>query len=328
MKQIAIFIAALAAVVVLFVPRAANAHGMRAAYLEIEADGEAHRALVRFRLTVPAKGVAPALPGCTLAPIRERSETDSGDVTSFTATCPSAMRGRSVGVRGLGPMITEAVVHATLEDGSVHTVVLSEKEPMTVLPERSSFWSVARAFAGHGFRHVLSGLDHVLFLLLLVFTLKRARPVLIAEAAFTLSHTLSFSATALGVLRVNPAAAEACIALSLVLVALDLGGRNEKTLSTSHAAGIAFAFGVVHGLGFAGGLREIGLPEDHVASALVGFGCGIELAQLLLCAVGLVFVRLVLRWSRARHVFLTAAYGSGGIASAWLIERLSVCFTN
>jgi len=317
MKRIVLAFAALVAVVTLFIPTA-HAHGMRAAYLEV--DGSATRPLVRFRLTVPAANVSPSLPGCTLTKAGSSLETDSGDVTSFTASCPTELRGRTVGVLGLGPTITEAVVHATLEDGSVHTAVLSEKEPMTILPERSTFASVAKQFVAHGFRHVLSGADHVLFLLLLVFTLKKARPVLIAEAAFTLSHTLSFAATALGLVRVSASAAEACIALSLVLVALDLGRREAPT--TIHAAGLAFAFGVVHGLGFAGGLREIGLPEDHVASALVGFGCGIELGQLLLCAIGLVFVRLVLRWQRARHVFTAAAYGSGSIAFAWLLERL------
>jgi hypothetical protein len=328
MKMVAFIVAALAALLVVFVPREAMAHGMRAAYLEIQSDGDTERALVRFRLTIPTKDVTPDLPGCKLAPASAPMETDSGDVTSFVATCPTPLRGRAVGVSGLGPTITEAVVHATLDDGSIHTAVLSEREPSTVIPERSTFVSVAREFIAHGFRHVLSGLDHVLFLLLLVFTLKRARPVLVAEAAFTLSHTLSFAATALGIVRVSTAPAEACIALSLVLVALDLGRANEKTPSTVHAAGLAFAFGVVHGLGFAGGLREIGLPEDHVASALVGFGFGIELGQLLLCAVGLVFVRFVLRFRRARHVFVTAAYGSGGLASAWLFERLSVCFAN
>jgi len=306
-------------------PRAASAHGMRAAYLELSEDGP--KILVRFRLTVPALKVTADLPGCTLAPASSRAiETDSGEVTTFVASCPTSLRGRTVGVTNLGPTITEAVVHATFADGSIQTAVLSERTPTIVLPERSSFVSVARAFVAHGFRHVLSGADHVLFLLLLVFTLKRARPVLLAEAAFTLSHTLSFAATALGLVRVSAPPAEACIALSLVLVALDLG--RTKTPSTLHASGLALAFGLVHGLGFAGGLREIGLPEDHVASALVGFGCGIELGQLLVCAIALGFVNLVLRWKRAPRVFIAAAYGSGGIASAWLFERLALCFAN
>ncbi len=305
-------------------PRAASAHGMRSAYLEITEDAPG-AALVRLRTTVPSAGVAPALPErCSLDARPGVTETDSGDVRSWLARCNGPLAGGEVGVTGLGPSITEAVVHARLADGRVHTSLLSPSAPRTTLPAVSSRVDTAKAFVAHGLRHIAGGADHLLFLVLLVLTLRRTRAVLAAEAAFTASHTLSFAATALGLVHVSPAAAEACIALSLVLVALDVAPRPGRApTSTRSASTLAFAFGLVHGLGFAGGLTEIGLPDAHAAWALAGFGVGLEIGQLAVCLAALLAVRVASRWRHAGQLERVIGFASGALASAWLFERLS-----
>jgi hypothetical protein len=178
-----------------------------------------------------------------------------------------------------------------------------------------------------GVSHISSGADHLMFLLLLVLLLDtRVRAILLAESAFTLSHSISFSLTALGLLKVAAPAAEASIALSLLMLALDVGNAKNSGPISSNAAGLtALIFGSVHGLGFAGGLRELGLPDQHVATALVGFGAGVELGQLVFLSVAILLLRALLRLRIGRRITAASTYAAGTVAAYWLIARLFVC---
>ncbi len=229
----------------------------------------------------------------------------------------------TISLQGLGPLITETVLDVQLADGRRAEHLLRSDTPSWEIPLRDDGAFIAWQYVRLGIAHIASGADHLLFLLLLVLTLKKPRAVILAETAFTLSHSLSFTATALGWVRVSPAATEACIALSLVLVALDLG---DKAMPAWRGAGLALTFGLVHGLGFAGGLREIGLPEQHVPQALLGFGAGVELGQIAFLALALAAVHFLSRAASWPRVALALGYGAGSIASFWLIQRLWVCF--
>jgi hydrogenase/urease accessory protein HupE len=182
--------------------------------------------------------------------------------------------------------------------------------------------AVAAAYVRLGIVHIATGFDHLLFLLALALQLWRLRAVLLAETAFTLSHTLSFSATALGLVQLAPAAAEACIALSLVLLARELVvGRR---ISPARGALVALAFGLVHGLGFAGGLREIGLPEHDVGLALVGFGAGVEMGQVAFLALVLLVLHAAAVARRRDLVGHVGGLGIGSVGAFWLCQRLWV----
>jgi hypothetical protein len=175
--------------------------------------------------------------------------------------------------------------------------------------------------------HIATGADHLLFLALLVLVLRRVRAVLLAETAFTVSHSLAFSATALGWIHVRPAPVEACIALSLVLLALDVRGDGATpTRSAWRGAATALVFGLVHGLGFAGGLREAGLPDAHAAVALLGFGLGIEVGQVVFLGVVLALVAAASRTRSFARLVGVATVSAGGLAMSWLVERLVICF--
>ncbi len=191
--------------------------------------------------------------------------------------------------------------------------------------------ALAGSYVKPGVAHILTGYDHLLFLLSLVLLLRRPRAVLLAETAFTVSHSLSFTATALGLVHVSAPAAEAAIALSLVLVALDIGKRAHAALGARKGAAMAFVFGLVHGLGFAGGLSEIGLPDAHVSSALAGFAAGVELGQVAFLAVALGLLHLASRRLAAPRLEIGARWGSvviGGVASYWLVERTLVVLSS
>jgi HupE/UreJ protein len=294
-----------------------HAHGMRTAYIEV-AELEPGHASVHLRLTAPDPSLAiVAADGCTLAPQNAASELD----VVWLLDCPGAIAGHTLAVHGLGPIIGDAVAQITFADGSTRTELVRASAPTVELSRASeSTLAVAGEFVGLGLRHIATGYDHLLFLLLLVLLLRDVRSVLLAETAFTLSHSLSFSATALGWIHVSSAAAELCIALSLVLLALEIDVRAAAA-QRWRGVGMALVFGFVHGLGFAGGLREVGLPEHAIGAALVGFGGGIELGQVAFLAVVLGLLHASRRWAHLAHAKLVALYAIGGLAAYWVIVR-------
>lgn len=294
--------------------RTASAHGMRTAYLELEA-GEVQTA-VRLRAPVGAK-VEAVLEGCALSPRGGHLDADGAELRFFLADCATLV-GARVGVSGLGGELDEAVISVRDELGRAHTALLSAREATFVVPPRSTGWAVATSYVAHGVRHIATGYDHLLLLLLLVLQLVRLRPILLVESAFSLSHGLAFAATALGWVQIAPAPVEACIALSLVLVALEIG---RVTPSPRSLAALALAFGAVHGLGFAGGLRELGVPEDHAASALLGFGLGVELGQVVVVLTAWAALRGLRRFAVDGRVANVTAIVGGGLAAYWLFDR-------
>jgi len=308
--------------IVTLLPRVAMAHGVRTGSLRVDELGPTH-AVVRWSVPVTAPGVGPTLPeGCTST----KSDELSGDgLAIYALECPGGLAGQTLGVHGLGPIVTEATVLVRFTDGHDASHLVTANDPSWTLPRAESALTVARSYVRAGLVHIATGADHLLFLALLVLVLRRVRAVLLAETAFTLSHSLAFSATALGWIHVRPALVEACIALSLVLLALDVRG-GRPTASTWRGAATALVFGLVHGLGFAGGLREAGLPDAHAAIALLGFGAGVELGQVAFLAVVLALVAVASRMRSFPRLVGVATVFAGGLAMLWLVERLVVCF--
>lgn len=308
-------------VALLTVARPAGAHGMRSAYVEITETAPGH-ARVAIRGSMPVSGVALT----AAAPCRVETSADTGS----ELVCPTALAGAALTVTGLGPIASEAVIFVGFLDGTSTTACVTPGAPRWQIPGADPGpLGVARRYIGLGIEHIATGADHLLFLLALVLCLRTLRAVMLAETAFTLSHTLSFSASALGWVRVSATAAEACIAVSLVLVALDVGrpvrgGRTGEPPAAWKTAGLAFAFGLVHGLGFAGGLAEIGLPATAVPAALAGFASGVEIGQVAFLAAALGLLAVLGRAPRvARAAVQLGGYAVGGIGWFWLIERLS-----
>lgn len=301
----------------------AGAHGMRTAYLELAADGP-DTFLATWKTTLHAAAVTPRFPeGCTPRTVDVR---DGSNLHTVALRCSGGLEGRRLAVDGLGPVLTETVVRLVRADGSVLSRILTPEASEWIVPATSSWRAVLAQYVGLGVEHILAGADHLLFLLALVLYVRRPRDVFVTETAFTLSHSASFSATALGLVHVSAPAAEACIALSLVLVALDVANAGAAPAARWKGPAIALVFGLVHGLGFAGALAEVGLPDRAVALALVGFGLGVEIGQVAFLAVVLLAVAGVDRLRLVPRVALAGSYLVGITGSYWLVERLWVCF--
>lgn len=174
-----------------------------------------------------------------------------------------------------------------------------------------------------GVEHILTGFDHLLFVVALTLLVRAGRSLLATVTAFTVAHSLSLAATVLGLVRVPSPPVEAIIALSIVLVCVECL-RPADSLARRAPWLVAFAFGLLHGLGFASALLAIGLPETHVPMALLFFNVGVELGQLATIAVVAGLSALATRlglsrpWQRPGVIYVM-----GSVAAAWSLERLA-----
>ena len=306
----------------------AAAHALSPALLEIE-ELAGERVAVAWKISVfqpTGAALEPVLPPDCVAetPPADTAATDS-ITTRWTAHCPGGLVGREVGVDGLATGKTDALVRIMLADRRVVQGVLRAGEPRLAIPVRARRVDVLRSYAKLGIEHILTGPDHLLFvfgLLLLV-----ASPGLLVRTitAFTAGHSVTLSLAALGLARLPSRPIEVGIAASVFLLAVELSRdpRPTPTLMRRAPWAIAGLFGLLHGLGFAGALAEVGLPDGEIPTALFAFNVGIEIGQL--CFVGVVLAAgaavassVTRRIPAARWI---PVYAMGSLSALWCIER-------
>lgn len=240
-------------------------------------------------------------------------------------SCARGLQG-ALEVDGLGRSYSAAIITVRWKGGDERAYTLTSRRPSVRLyggaEDSRAAWDVAATYALLGVEHILSGFDHLLFVVSLLFLVGFSRRLVATITAFTLAHSLTLAASALGALSLRPPPVEATIALSIMLVAVEaLHGRD--TLTRRWPALVAFLFGLVHGLGFAGALAEIGLPARHANIALVTFNLGVEAGQLLVvgaCGLLVLALRRLPRRELARQL---ALYAIGSIAAYWTLSRLA-----
>lgn len=316
-------IAALAtALGTLAAPRAARAHEFRPGSLEITAAGKD-----RYEIAwTPAPGADRAQlvfpPDCT------REPGPSSERRFFLRCAPPGLAGRTIAVTGLAPLRDEVLVRVRLEGAPELTAMSSAARPSVLVPaapaDRAASTTIA-SYAAAGAEHLITGLDHVLFVLGLLLLVRGTSPLVRAITAFTLAHSLTLALQVLGAVKLPPAPVEATIALSVLFLAREiLRPPDSPTLIRRRPWIAAFGFGLLHGLGFAGGLASFHLPGSQIAPALLGFNVGLEAAQLALVLAALGLAR-ALRGRASRWPSWTAripAYAIGGAAAFWLLQRI------
>lgn len=294
----------------------------------------------RFELTwkIPPNLDAAVLPalsmpqGCTVQG-QPRAWSDAlGHWQSRVWACPQGLAGRAITItwpRGNPGLATIARVHQA--PGVVATVLLQPGE--RVLPIPAAQGPDARAsnpfmeFLRLGMEHIATGWDHLLFVAGLIVIAGTWRRVLVTVTGFTLAHSLTLALSALDLVRLHGRAVEVAIALSIVFLAVEIARGRRDTLTWRYPVAVAATFGLLHGFGFANVLREVGLPPQGLASALLAFNLGIELGQVAFAASLLGAWRLAARLApvaaRKARLQRLAAYGLGITASFWLFERLA-----
>lgn len=248
---------------------------------------------------------------------------------SWLARCDGGLFGEVVAVPGLDATRTDVLIRLAPLEGAPASLRLTADTPEGLLPVRSGPMGVLVTYAGLGFEHILEGWDHLLFVFALMILVRDPWRLVGAVTAFTAAHSITLAASTLGWVALPPAPVEAVIALSIVFLAREIvaGRPGERRLSTTSPWLVTFGFGLLHGLGFAGALREIGLPQGDVPLALLAFNIGVEAGQLLfIAAAGTVMTlggRLAQRPLLAsRAAFIGLGYAIGGLSSLWLVERV------
>ena len=242
---------------------------------------------------------------------------------------PGGLYGKQIGIDGLAETRTDAIVRVERLDGSEQVGrILPGGEAFTVMPSPGPL-EVAQAYTVIGIEHILLGFDHLLFVLALVMIVKSTRKLLITVTAFTVAHSITLSLATLGVIHVPGPPVEAIIALSIVFVAGEIIHQRQgrEGLASRRPWVVAFAFGLLHGLGFAGALAEVGLPENSIPLALLFFNLGVEIGQVLFILAVLALYRLVKKAVDGRFDLTrlepVPVYLIGGIASYWVFERVT-----
>ena len=234
--------------------------------------------------------------------------------------------GRSISIRGLEAVQTDVLLRIELLDGSTHSAILRPNVPTFEIPARESRKDVAVATWKMGVVHILEGFDHLLFLLALMLIVTGFWKLVKTITAFTVAHSITLALATLGVVHFPTAPTEAVIALSIVFLAAEVVRKRQGAvvLTERYPWVVAFGFGLVHGLGFAGALSEIGIPQDEVPLALVMFNLGVETGQLaFVIVVALVlFAARRLPLSPPRGAWRLVPYAIGGFAAFWTIQRL------
>lgn len=239
------------------------------------------------------------------------------------------MTGR-LGIHGVGEGYSAVLVKLHWLDGGLRVYTLTKAQRSVQLygsaDDQRGLAEIARAYTVLGIEHILSGVDHLLFVITLLLLVGFERRLVWTITAFTAAHSLTLASSALGWLTLRPPPVEATIALSIVLVAAEALHRRD-TLTRRWPALVAFIFGLVHGLGFAGALKEIGLPEQHLPAALLSFNVGVEIGQLLTVALAFAVSRLLPHlaalWPRAAQARTALLYGIGSLAAYWSWSRVA-----
>jgi len=247
-------------------------------------------------------------------------------VAKGIVTCSKPLDGAVVGLKGMEPGSTDALLRVAPLGRPVQTERLTPAASsftVSAVPDR---WQVARTYFVIGVEHIVGGFDHLLFVIALVLLLQRGWSVVAAATAFTLAHSITLAGTTLGLFGLPQAPVEAAIALSIVFLAVEIikARPGEPRLSERLPWVVAFLFGLLHGFGFAGALREIGLPETDVPMALLTFNLGVEAGQMLIIAATVAVLTALARFApqARRPAVLISTYLIGAIASFWFIERI------
>jgi hydrogenase/urease accessory protein HupE len=296
---------------------------------KIPARGEDLRLAIYVKLPEGTQDVGPP----------RASFSDGAYVERRTIRRDEGLIGQPIAIEGLSATSTDVLVRIEGLGGAIQTERLSPTKTSFFIQAVPGAGEVAATYLRLGVEHILFGFDHLLFVLALVILVRGWGRVAITVTAFTIAHSITLAAATLGFVNVPGPPLEATIALSIMLVAVEILNvrRGKPSLTARLPWLVAFSFGLLHGFGFAGALAEVGLPQHAIAVALLFFNVGVEMGQLIFVAAVLSLISLfryvaskLLEPARIQPAFdrldVTVAYAIGIMAAFWLVERTTALF--
>jgi len=310
---------------------AAQAHEARPAYLEVKeiAPGQfsvlwrtpvlaGTRLPIALKLPDRVKNVKEPVVSELTDSLVERRWIDAG---------PKGLAGERIEFPGLQLTITDVLARFEMLDGRNWTVIARPSQPWVEMAGSQTRWQTMGSYIAEGVRHILYGLDHLLFVFGLILIVKDRWMLLKTVTAFTVAHSITLALATFGYAQLPGPPLNAAIALSILFLGPEIvrSWRGQTSFTLRHPWVVAFAFGMLHGFGFASALTSAGLPRQDLPLALVSFNVGVELGQLafivLVLAVQRVFSMLQFRWKRWAQ-FLPG-YVVGSIGAFWTMERVA-----
>jgi hypothetical protein len=314
-------------------PSLVRAHETRPAYLEIKETAPEQYGLL-WRTPVSAGMRLPIVLQLPfdikdLKPPVSEELTDS-QVEHRWVTVQGGIPNKPIDFPGLESTITDVVVHVELLDGRIFTTIVHPSCSWVEIPASETRRTVVVDYVLHGIRHISLGADHLLFLLGLLLIVKDRWMLLKTVTAFTVAHSLTLALATLGYANAPIVPLNAAIALSILFLGPEIvrSWRGQSSFTIRHPWVVAFAFGLLHGFGFASALTSTGLPRSELLLALVSFNVGVELGQLSFVLLVLLLERafriLEIRWPD--WVEVVPGYTVGSLGAFWAVQRVLILF--
>ena len=235
-------------------------------------------------------------------------------IESYELVCSEEIKGKNIRFENLD-FLTDALLSINFIDGSSFESIAGSRNLEITIPFEQSVYPIA--YFNLGFDHLLKGIDHIVFLICLIFLVNGFINLVKVVTAFTMAHSITLSLSFLGIVAISQSVIEALIALTIIFVALDAADSKDKQFPWYYA----FGFGLLHGFGFSGALSEIGINNNELALSLLFFNVGIEIAQLAIIPIPF----LIIFFFRNSKVFQNIKYLTaiiiGGIGVYWFIDR-------
>jgi hydrogenase/urease accessory protein HupE len=239
-----------------------------------------------------------------------------------------SLAGETITIDGLTVLQIDVMVRIKFADGSTHSAILRPSNPSFTVPSPETKAKIAWIYLRMGVEHILQGIDHLLFVLGLLLIVGSRYPLIKTITAFTIAHSITLGIATLGYASAPGPPLNAAIALSILFLGPEIVRvwRGQTSFTIRHPWVVAFAFGLLHGFGFASGLTTSGLPSSEIPVALLLFNVGVEIGQLFFVAIILLLERsfriLEIRWPRWAEAL--PAYTVGGLGAFWTIQRVAI----
>ena len=323
----------------LVVAAVSHAHDARPNYVQVtETTANTFSVMWKVPASVPGASLPyPTLPDDCVAE-RQAAWREAGAefMGQQVYACDTGLSGRAVGIRfPLANPSLSTLYKVRLANGEEHVKILKPGQDDWIVPDAESRFGVAKEYTLLGIEHIWAGIDHLLFVACLLFVARTPRRLLITITGFTIAHSITLALSTLDLLRIPTPPVEAAIALSVVFLAWEIAKRDEASLAYRFPVAVSASFGLLHGFGFAAVLRDIGMPQTELPTALLFFNVGVEIGQVLF-VLALLVAFLALRPALTRllsaakdpvthweALTVPASYVIGCVASYWMIDRIA-----
>ena len=254
-------------------------------------------------------------PGICISEVSDPYVQGKYYIEEIVLNCSESIKGKFLEIIDLG-VLTDALVTINFQDDTFEGMVNSQRNKLDI-PIKEQYYPTTYLYLG--INHLFDGLDHILFIFGLIFCISGLGNIIKTITAFTAAHSITLALSIYDLIYLPQGTVEALIALTIIYLALEI---NESDRQFKTPWLMAFSFGLLHGLGFAGALSDIGIANNQMLLSLLFFNVGIEIAQIALIPVPLLIIYLSTKINIQNYSQIAASLVIGGMGGYWFIDRV------